>query len=143
MTSTVKGAPGLMVGGFPEPDGTQPMSDAELRMVRDFLGLSAEWLAGHLGVALRTVRRWESGHSLIPDGVRVQVEELEAVAAGQVGAVVDALADSPDAVLTLVLGGAGGFPDSWWRMVAARVAQEVPGLHVRQRVNARKRPALR
>ncbi len=122
--------PGLTVGGV-VVDGTQPMSPAELRMVREYLGVSAEWLADRLGVALRTVRRWEHGQSAVPDGVREQVEELEVVAAGHVNAAVDALGDAVEAVLTIPDADAGGFPAGWWRMVAARVAQDVPGLHVR------------
>lgn len=41
------------------------------------------------------------------------------------------LADVADVVLTIPEAAAGGFPAGWWRMVAARVAQEVPGLWVR------------
>jgi hypothetical protein len=120
------------VGDFPDVDGDQPMSDAELRMVREFLGITAEWLADHLGVALRTVRRWEHGTSPVPDGVRVQVEALEEVAARQVGELVDRLAAAADVVLTIPRED-GEWPAGWWRMVAARVAVEVPGLEVHYR----------
>ena len=126
----MQGAPGLTVGGV-VVDGLQPMSPAELRMVREYLGVSAEWLADRLGVALRTVRRWEHGKSAVPDGVREQVEGLEEVAVGHVNAAVDALGDAVEAVLTIPDADAGGFPAGWWRMVAVRVAQDVPGLHVR------------
>ncbi|WP_293782638.1 DNA-binding transcriptional regulator [uncultured Aeromicrobium sp.] len=53
-----------------------PMTSAELRIARERMGLSAEWLAEYLGVALRTVRRWEHGHSPISDGVAREVIEL-------------------------------------------------------------------
>lgn len=125
------------VGGTPEPDGTQPMSPAELRMVREWLGVSGEWLAEHLGVALRTVRRWEHGHATIPDPVRVEVEALEQVAAEQVGELVSELGDAADLVLTIPEAD-GAQPAGWWRMVAARVAQEVPGLYVRYDNTARR-----
>jgi len=131
VSETIQGVPGLRVGDFPEPDGSQPMSPAELRMVRDYLGLTGEWLAAQLGVQLRTVRRWEHGQSSIPDGVREQMELLEGIAAETVGALVDALGSARDVVLTIPDGPADGYPAGWWRMIAARVAQEVPGLYVR------------
>lgn len=118
------------VGGFPEPDGSQPMSEAEFRMVREYLGLTAEWLAGHFGVNLRTVRRWEHGQTPVPEGIREGMELLEAEAAEQVGRLVDELRDASDLVLTIPRA-AGRYQQGWWRMVAARVAQEVEGLYVR------------
>ena len=36
-----------------------------------------------------------------------------------------------DVVLTIPREAAGGYPASWWVMLAARVAQAVPGLYVR------------
>ena len=45
------------------------MTATEFRLQREDFGLSAEWLAERLGVALKTVQRWESGHRPIPDGV--------------------------------------------------------------------------
>ncbi|HET7355543.1 MAG TPA: hypothetical protein VFJ09_02600 [Nocardioidaceae bacterium] len=131
MSETIEDVPGLRVGDFPEPAGDQPMSPAELRMVRDYLGLTGEWLAGQLGVQLRTIRRWEHGQSPVPEGVREQMELLEGIAAEIVGGLVERLEDAADMVLTIPDGPADGYPAGWWRMVAARVAQEVPGLYVR------------
>jgi len=119
-----------VVGGFPEPDGNQPMTDAEFRMVREALGLSGEWLASWLGVTLRTLRRWEAGHSPVPDGIRVEMETLEATAVEQTEYLLQQLRDSADAVLTLPRETDTWSP-GWWRMVAYRVAAEVPGLYVR------------
>lgn len=121
----------IVVGGFPEPDGTQPMSPAEIRMVREYLGLTRPWLAGWLGVAERTIARWEDGKSPVPDDVRLKLEALEGVAAEQVGQLVDALAVEDKVVLSIPDTAAGGFTSGWWRMLAARVAVEVPGLYVR------------
>lgn len=112
----------------------QPMTAAEFRMVRDWLGVPAEWLAGHLGVALRTIRRWESGRYEIPDGKAELVEQLEARASATVEALVAHLADAPVTSISIPTPDAGeveGFPPGWHRMIAARVAQEVPGLTVR------------
>lgn len=116
-----------MVGGFPEPDGSQPMSPAEFRMVREYLGLTGETLAEHLGVTLRSVRRWEHGHRPVSDGIRQQMEHLEETAARHVGELVDRLGEASDLVLSIPSAADSG----WWRMIAARVAAEVPGLYVR------------
>ena len=119
------------VGGFPEPDGDQPMSAAEVRMVRTFLGLSQEHLAHMLGVDVRTVKRWESGYHAVPDRRRVQIEALEDDAAHAVGVYAEQLAAAPDVVLTIPRDPAAPYPAGWWLMIAARVAQEVPGVYVR------------
>ncbi len=117
-----------------------PMTDAELRVVREFLGLTGEWLASRLGVQDRTWRRWEAGTSPIPDGVRVEVEQLEAETARVVGHLVEAAGSQADPELVTyrsdeqvreVLPSAEFFPASWHRAVAARVAHEVPGLVIR------------
>ena len=126
--------PGVRVGGVPEPDGDQPMTPAEFRMVRDWLGVSGPWLAGYLGVQERTVRRWEHGQTPVPEGVREWVERLEAAAAGHVGALVDQLRDAADLVVTIPDAEAGGYPAGWWRMVAMRACSEVPGVTVRYEV---------
>lgn len=118
-----------VVGGR-EPVESDPMTAAEFRMVRAWLGVTGEWLAGRLGVALRTVRRWEHGYTPVPDGVRLELEALEQVAAEQVEKLIVALRDAPDVVLTIPRVDSD-WPAGWWLMVAARVAQEVPGLCVR------------
>lgn len=50
----------------------------EFRTIRQGLGVTGEWLADRLGVADRTVRRWESGSVSVPDGVWSELEVLEA-----------------------------------------------------------------
>lgn len=67
---------------------TQP---AELRVVRERLGLTHEHLARLLGVTDRSVRRWEIGHGPIPDGVRLDVEALKLETAEVIGASVEQL----------------------------------------------------
>lgn len=119
-----------VVGGFPEPDGTQPMSAAEFRMVREALGLTTDWIAAHLNIALRTVRRWEHGHSPIPDGVRVEMENLEATWADEVNRIIGELENATDLVLTIPQHDAA-MPAAWWRSIAHRAASIIPGVHVR------------
>jgi transcriptional regulator with XRE-family HTH domain len=45
------------------------MTSAELKTLREFLGLSVTWLAAKVGVQERTVRHWESGRNPVPDDV--------------------------------------------------------------------------
>lgn len=121
--------------GMPDDERMTP---AELRVVREYLGLSPEWLASHLAVSARTVRHWEAGKYAIPDGVRLAVEELEETTGRYVGAVVDQLMDLPDpAVVTYrtddeyrAADPDSPFPASWHRAAVARVAQEVTGLSI-------------
>lgn len=123
--------------GMPEDER---MTDAEFRVVREYLGLTGEWLAGHLGVSSRTVRHWEQGRYPIPDGVRLAIEQLEADTAGFVSGIVASLNSHPDPDVTVMTYRNDeeyraahpdvAFPASWHRALIARVAQEVPGLGV-------------
>jgi len=121
--------------GMPEDERMTP---AELRVVREFLGLTPEWLAGHLQVSARTVRHWEAGKYAIPDGVRLEVEDLERRTGEFVAGVVEKLMDLPDPGLLTYRDDAEyhaahpevPFPASWHRAVVARVAQEVPALAI-------------
>lgn len=117
------------------------MTAAELRVVREYLGLTGDWLAEHLHVSPRTVRHWEHGKYAIPDGVRAEIELLETVTADMVTAGVDAYHDLPDPTempLTTYRTDADyrghhpevAWPASWHRAVCARIAQEVPGLTI-------------
>lgn len=119
-------------------DEDDPMTDAELRVVREWLGLTTRWLADHLGVAERTVHRWENGASPIPDGVRLAVERIEEQTANVVTAAVATLNDARDAAMLTYRTDADyrahhpeqPWPASWHRAVAARIAHEVPGLEI-------------
>jgi len=54
------------------------MTPAELKTIRESLGISAQWLADQTGVRLRTVQYWESGERLsIPDDVQKLIWQLE------------------------------------------------------------------
>ncbi|MFB4280872.1 helix-turn-helix domain-containing protein [Nonomuraea sp. MTCD27] len=118
--------------GMPEDER---MTDAELKVVREYLGLSLQWLADHLAVSLRTVQHWEQGKYAIPDGVRIAIEALEVTAGQQVTAIVGMLNDAPDTVMAIPRTDADcppecPWPPSWHRAIAARAAQEVPGLSI-------------
>jgi transcriptional regulator with XRE-family HTH domain len=121
--------------GMPEDERMTP---AEFKVVREFLGLTGDWLAAHLGVSPRTVRHWEQGKYAIPDGVRLAIEELEGRTGQYVGAIIEKLMDLPDPAVITFRDDAeyrsaqpdAEFPASWHRAVIARVAQEVPGLSI-------------
>ena len=124
---------------YTDPPGMtadERMTDAEFRVVREYLGLTGDWLAGHLGVAPRTVRHWEQGKFPVPDGVRLAVGRLEAVTGRAVTDGIGQLMDLPDPGIVTYRTDAEyhtahpeiTFPASWHRAVVARIAQEVPAL---------------
>ncbi|WP_232323513.1 helix-turn-helix domain-containing protein [Catenuloplanes japonicus] len=126
---------------YADPPGMpddERMTDAELRVVREHLGLTGDALAAHLGVSGRTVRHWEHGKYEVPDGVRLAVEDLEQRTAEFVDGIVKALADVPDPAVIVYRTDADyraahpgvDLPAAWHRAVVARVAQEVPGLGI-------------
>jgi transcriptional regulator with XRE-family HTH domain len=122
----------------PDMPDDERMNPAEFRVVREFLGLTGDWLAAHLGVSPRTVRHWEQGKYAIPDGVRLAIEDLEARTGEFVDGVIEQLMDLPDPGAITYRHDAeyraahpeAEFPASWHRAVVARVAQEVPGLSI-------------
>lgn len=126
---------------YTDPPGMpadERMTPAEFKVVREFLGLSGDWLAAYLNVSPRIVRYWEQGKYRIPDGVRLAVEELEQRTATVVSGMVDMIMGVPDPVVVTYRTDAdyhaahpdNGFPASWHRAVVARVAQEVPALSI-------------
>lgn len=114
------------------------MTAGEFRVVREFLGITGDWLAAHLGVNPRTVRSWEQGRTPIRDGVRLAIEDLEARTTAFVGGVVQKLLDLPEPGVYVYRSdaeyhaatGQTEFPASWHRAVIARTALEVPGLAI-------------
>lgn len=122
----------------PDVSADERMTDAELRVVREFLGLTPEWLAQHLNVSARTVRHWEAGRYAIPDGVRLEIEDLERRTGEFIAGIVPKLLEMSDpGVITYrsdeeyhAAHPEVPFPASWHRAIVARIVQEVPGLIV-------------
>lgn len=54
------------------------MSPAELKTIRESLGLSAQWLADRAGVLQRSVQYWEAGRSRVPDDVAELILRIDA-----------------------------------------------------------------
>lgn len=116
------------------------MDPAELRMVREYLGLTNEVLAGILGIRNDTVRRWETGRDPIPYRIREEIEAIEERTAVAVGELIDVLNDAGDPVVGIYPSDAdlhAARPDMshlsarWWRHVVARACQEVPGVQIK------------
>lgn len=123
--------------GLPEDERMTP---AEFRVVREYLGLTSDWLAEHLRVTPRTVRYWEQGKYPIPDGVRLAIESLERETTEFVDAIVENLLASNDADLAVITYRDDAeyravhphlkWPARWHRAVVARVIQKVPNLAI-------------
>ncbi|PFG21254.1 DUF1870 family protein [Serinibacter salmoneus] len=121
------------------------MDGGELQMVREFLGLTGDGLAGMLRNRLgepvkpRTLRAWEAGRDSVPDAIREQVEQIEVMTGAAVGEVVAALSDARDPAVVVyrtdddmhaARPDLAHLPARWWRHVVARACQEVPGVEV-------------
>lgn len=122
----------------PASAGASPMSDAEFRCLREWLGLTMEWLADHLGVAERTVRRWEAGTSRVPQGVADELLRLSEVTYDALNGLTGKLADMADPGVITYRSDEDyrqhhpdqDWPASWHRALCARLADEVPGLRI-------------
>ena len=59
------------------------MTNAELKTLRERLGLSVDWLAGQVGVAPRTVQYWEGGRTgfnvRVPEDVAELLRSIDAI----------------------------------------------------------------
>lgn len=115
------------------------LTAAELRIAREDLGLTVDWVAGWLGVTERLVRKWEAGTVTIRTARRAeQIGRLTDEADRVIVDLVERLRDLPDPVLTIPREGVvDGWPASWWRAIAARVIEDVDGLRVTFQEDAR------
>lgn len=52
------------------------MTPAQLKTIREYLGLPVSWLAKQANVLERTVRYWESGRTKIPEDVSSSIAEI-------------------------------------------------------------------
>ncbi|WP_040284318.1 helix-turn-helix domain-containing protein [Tessaracoccus massiliensis] len=104
-------------------DSPYSLTAAEFKRRREQFGLSADWLAERLGVALKTVQRWENGHRPIPDGIEAEMDTIS-TAIGHLAAapIAEQLLATPDGVMMIPRSGTHlGFPASWYRAVVDSV----------------------
>lgn len=115
------------------------MSSAELKVQREYLGLSTAWIADKLVIGERRIQRMENGQEAIPDAVVTLIDEAQADAKSMVEQMV--------AVYRRTIKSAGGapallptyrtdkiseaagmpYPSRFYRHVAARVADAAAG----------------
>jgi transcriptional regulator with XRE-family HTH domain len=53
------------------------MTPAEFKTIRESLGLTAQWIADHAGVKLRTVQYWEAGRMAVPADVANMLNDID------------------------------------------------------------------
>jgi DNA-binding transcriptional regulator YiaG len=127
--------PGLHTDPPGMPDDER-MTDAEFRVVREYLGLTEEWLATLLGVSSRTVHHWQEGKFAIPDGVRLAVEHLQDQTGVFVGGGILRAIEQPS-VLTYRTDAEyhaahpeQSWPASWHRAAVGQIAEGVPSVTI-------------
>nr|WP_202805976.1 DUF1870 family protein [Actinopolymorpha alba] len=122
------------------------MTPVGLRVLREPLGLTEDWLAAYLCVNRRTVRAWERGHAPIPGSVRIAIEDLTQRTAAFIAEYVQQLSRVPEPNIVTFHDDADfhlarwarrwsshptiPFPASWHRAAVARIARRVPRLTI-------------
>lgn len=114
------------------------MHHIEFLAIREWLGVSVDWLADHLDVSSKTVREWQSGKNLVPPGVVSELRALQdatdqhvdqlrsGLSEGETIQVYDRDVDYWDHARP----GPIGWPAQWHRRVAVRLSREVNGLTI-------------
>lgn len=80
------------------------MTPAELKTLREALGLTCQWLADEAGVSMRTVQYWEAGRTAVPSDVAqilVMLDERVSAASKRLATDAEASARSPRERVTL------------------------------------------
>jgi len=100
------------------------VTPAEFRCLREYLGLPLGWTAAALDVAERTVNRWESGVTPVPEHAAKALRKLSLYTDT---AVASLMAKQPTMLRTTASDAvvAPGLPGSWHRAVCARVADHL------------------
>lgn len=116
-----------------------PLSPAEVRVAREYLGLTGDKMAEKLGVNPRTLRSWEQGRDPIPGRIRPEIAALKTATDAAVAKLVASLDDSDDDTLityrnddeykdgvrdTPWSDGWHGWSASWHRQACARAAAQ-------------------
>lgn len=53
------------------------MTPAEFKTTREALGLTAQWIADHTKIGLRTVQHWDVGSRVVPSSVEDMLEAID------------------------------------------------------------------
>lgn len=115
------------------------MTSAEIRSVREYLGLTIDTLAAHLSVNPRTVRSWEQGRDPVPARVTSEVAGAVSMTDLALASVVAHLRVMPhpkvvvyrtDDEMALDGHSLARFGARWLRHLAQRAAEQVPGARI-------------
>lgn len=102
------------------------MTPAELRCLREYLGLPPVWLAAYLGLAQEsTLRRMESGRDIVLPRTAERLRELAERTDAEVAKLIAGIERDGRAVVTYrtdadYRAAGGEFPASWHRAVVSR-----------------------
>jgi len=99
------------------------MNQTEFSAIRRLVGLTAEQFGDKLSINPRTVRRWESGATIISDSAAALIQDLRATHDLDFESCL-AIAGRGD-IVTFPEGD-GDRPNSWWLAVAARIIDRIP-----------------
>lgn len=119
-------------------DSSHGMTAAKFRVLREFLGLTGDWLAAYLGVQPRTLRTWEQGKYSVPFGACLELEDLATKTSDYVREQAEHVRSSARTLLVVYRSDDAlraahpkiPFPASWHRAAVKRVALEVPALRI-------------
>lgn len=114
------------------------MTPAELKTIRESLGLSVPQLTAMLRVSERAVRFWEDGRFTIPDGVADTLGGMQRDLGRLADALIEHLRAKGGPVLHVYRSDAdyhdadpnSPYPASWHRAAAARVLRALPSLRL-------------
>ena len=116
-----------------------PLTPAEVRIAREYLGLTGDKMAEKLGVNPRTLRSWEQGRDPIPGRIRPEIAGMKAATDAAVAKLVASVEGVDDGMLityrsddeykagvrgTAWSEGWHGWSASWHRQVCARAAAQ-------------------
>lgn len=121
------------------PPESERMTGSELQIARMRLGLTRADLARVLSAAENTVRRWEIGKDPVSFRARDTIRAIEIAADEAVNSLIASLREMhpPRVVVPREQEPAGddnpglaAYGAGWWRAVAGRAAQDVPGARI-------------
>ncbi|WP_404285413.1 helix-turn-helix domain-containing protein [Glutamicibacter arilaitensis] len=98
------------------------MTAAEFTVIRRLIGLSAQDVAEHIGVQLRSAQRWERGERPINEGVESEMRALKA----EHDLATQRLQDAPQGEFVKIPTGDNERPRGWWLAAASRVLSSNP-----------------
>lgn len=98
------------------------MTPAEVKCLREAMGLPTKWLAIRWSVAEFSVKRWETGRALPPD-LEADLLDLKALFDRTVAEAAATPGDGCLLVPRTDRDAEGGFPSAWYRAIAYRAAE--------------------